>query len=206
KYEQHSNMGIAVGHNILYTILFADCQVIIAADEDDASYMFRKLKEEYESWSLLINMTKTEYLRVEEQKNEINDLKIKANTIKAPLSIVSWEINKQQKGRLISTEMDFSRRSCAISRMDRVRNDTISELMGVAKTTMDTIETKQLQWRRKSRRPPKTWHLRRSDRQRSPTRRLAEYEEVEDGKREARSSDNRKKTRIIYNIQWIRTR
>ncbi|KAF2890725.1 hypothetical protein ILUMI_15448, partial [Ignelater luminosus] len=57
----------------------------------------------------------------------------------------SFETNKQQKRRLIATEMDFWR-SSDIPRIDRVRNDTIKELMGVEKTIIDPIETKRLQW------------------------------------------------------------
>ncbi|KAF2890513.1 hypothetical protein ILUMI_15660 [Ignelater luminosus] len=59
----------------------------------------------------------------------------------------TWEIHKQQKGRLIATEMNFWRKSSSsVSRMDCVQNDTRRELMGVEKTIMDTIETKWLEW------------------------------------------------------------
>jgi hypothetical protein len=38
--------------------------VIVAADADDASYMTRKLEEEFTKWGLEINFDKTEYLVV----------------------------------------------------------------------------------------------------------------------------------------------
>lgn len=39
-------MGIPVGQELLYTLLFADNQVLIASDREDSSYTFR-LHEEY---------------------------------------------------------------------------------------------------------------------------------------------------------------
>jgi hypothetical protein len=39
----------------LYNLLFADDQVIIAQDTEDAEYMLRKVVEEYMKWGLQIN-------------------------------------------------------------------------------------------------------------------------------------------------------
>lgn len=56
-------MGIQIHPDYyLYNLLFADDQVIITEDTDDASYMLRKLVEEYKIWGLEINFNKTEYL------------------------------------------------------------------------------------------------------------------------------------------------
>jgi hypothetical protein len=49
----------------LCNLLFADDQVIIAPDTEDAEYMLRKLVEEYRKWGLQINFGKTEYLAQE---------------------------------------------------------------------------------------------------------------------------------------------
>lgn len=55
-------MGIEVGETNLTTLLFADDQIIIANDEEDADFMYRKLVEEYQKWGLTMNKKKTEYL------------------------------------------------------------------------------------------------------------------------------------------------
>ena len=65
-------MGIQIGNEILYTLLFADDQVLIAGDEEDASYMLGKLKEEYVKWGLEINFQKTEYLALGETGNDLS--------------------------------------------------------------------------------------------------------------------------------------
>lgn len=93
----------------------------------------------------------------------------------------TWEMNKRQRERLLALEMDFWRRSCGVSRMDHVRNSTIRQTMGIEKTIIDAIETKQLSWyghlermdedrwpkrvwkwippeRRKRGRPPRSWY------------------------------------------------
>ena len=45
----------------LYTLQFADDQVVLAEDKEDLEYMTRKLKETYEKWGLNINLNKTKY-------------------------------------------------------------------------------------------------------------------------------------------------
>lgn len=57
-------MGIPLEDRTLYTLHYADDQVILARDSEDIEYMFRKLSEEYSKWGLLINLKKTEYLCV----------------------------------------------------------------------------------------------------------------------------------------------
>ncbi|XP_045462483.1 uncharacterized protein LOC123672426 [Harmonia axyridis] len=46
----------------LYTLSFADDQIVIAQDVDDLNYMTRKLVEEYAKWGLEVNIQKTQYL------------------------------------------------------------------------------------------------------------------------------------------------
>ena len=55
-------MRIPIDDEVLYTLLFADNQLLLATDRDDISYMLRKLKEEYNKWGLTINTLKTEYI------------------------------------------------------------------------------------------------------------------------------------------------
>lgn len=69
-------MGIPIRNEHLYTLSFADDQVVIAQDEEDLSYMVRKLKEEYSKVGLQINFDKTEYLTTEEN---VEDLAIEEN-------------------------------------------------------------------------------------------------------------------------------
>lgn len=40
-------LGILVGNEYLYTLCFADDQLVIAQEPDDLSYMMKKLLEEY---------------------------------------------------------------------------------------------------------------------------------------------------------------
>ena len=55
----------------IYSLNFADDQVLIAQDHDDIEYMARKLKEEYEKWGLYINIEKTKYLCIGEERENI---------------------------------------------------------------------------------------------------------------------------------------
>lgn len=65
-------MGMTIGEDKLFTLYFADDQVVIAEDADDLSFMIRKLNEHFLKAGLNINMDKSEYLAV--GKNEIEDL------------------------------------------------------------------------------------------------------------------------------------
>ncbi|XP_039291037.1 uncharacterized protein LOC120352822 [Nilaparvata lugens] len=56
-------MGIPMREEHLFTLCFADDQVVIAQDEEDLSYMMRRLNEEYKDARLEINLDKTEYLQ-----------------------------------------------------------------------------------------------------------------------------------------------
>jgi len=54
-------MGIISDDRTLYTLHFADDQVI-AQNKEDLEYMTRKLLKEYEEWGLSVNRSKTKYL------------------------------------------------------------------------------------------------------------------------------------------------
>ncbi|XP_054257537.1 uncharacterized protein LOC128982603 [Macrosteles quadrilineatus] len=57
-------MGVQLEESRLFTLYFADDQVVLAEDREDLSYMVRKLKEEYELNGLVLNVGKCEYLVV----------------------------------------------------------------------------------------------------------------------------------------------
>jgi hypothetical protein len=58
-------MGILIAEEtFLFALHFTDDQVVIAQDKEDAEYLCRKLKEEYQNWGLTLNMDKTKYLCV----------------------------------------------------------------------------------------------------------------------------------------------
>lgn len=67
-----SQMGVKMEDGTIYSLLFADDQVILAEDEEDVSYMFRKLVEEYEKWGLEINLQKTEYMVIGAQGHDLH--------------------------------------------------------------------------------------------------------------------------------------
>jgi hypothetical protein len=80
-----------------------------------------------------------------------------------------WQIPTREINKILSTEMDVLRRSARKSRMERIKNEQIKEIMGVKgkPDIIDIIQKKRLQWyghvkripeeRRKRGRPRKTW-------------------------------------------------
>jgi hypothetical protein len=64
-------MGIPIQNTHVYSLNFADDQVLIAQDHDDMEFMARKLKEEYEKWGLTMNLEKTKYKWIEEEKESL---------------------------------------------------------------------------------------------------------------------------------------
>lgn len=64
-------MGVELDNGCIYTLQFADDQVVIANDMEDMQYMMRKLTEEYSQWGLTVNLTKTRYLCVGEEPNNL---------------------------------------------------------------------------------------------------------------------------------------
>jgi len=59
-------MGIPLENTTLYTLQFADDEVVLAGDKEDLEYMTRKLKETYKKWDLDMNLNKTKYLCIGE--------------------------------------------------------------------------------------------------------------------------------------------
>ena len=62
-----------------------------------------------------------------------------------------WDIGVRNRGRLLATEMDFLRRSCELTRIDRVRNEEIRRRMSMDGDRIDEIQKKKtsLVWTRK---------------------------------------------------------
>ena len=71
-------MGIPVNDECVYSLLFADDQVIMAGDDHDIEYMIRKLADTYEENGMKINYQKTKYLVV---AGEARDLQVGGHTI-----------------------------------------------------------------------------------------------------------------------------
>jgi hypothetical protein len=59
-----------------------------------------------------------------------------------------WQIPTREINKILSTEMDMLRRSARNSRMERIRNEHIKELMGVKgkPDIIDILGKKRLQW------------------------------------------------------------
>jgi len=64
-------MGIPSENMTLYTLHFADDQVVLAGNKDDLEYMPHKLKEIYEKWGLDMNLNKTKYSCIGETHNNL---------------------------------------------------------------------------------------------------------------------------------------
>lgn len=86
-------MGLRVGDDTLFTLFFADDQIVMSEDEEDLSYMIRKLQEEYE---VAGESPKCEYLFVGNE--EINDLILDTGTIKGVKSSKYLGIIFNKKG------------------------------------------------------------------------------------------------------------
>jgi len=64
-------MDIPLENTTLYTLQFADDQVVLVDDKEDLEYMTRKVKETYEKWGLGMNLNKTKYLCTGEMHNNL---------------------------------------------------------------------------------------------------------------------------------------
>ena len=59
-----------------------------------------------------------------------------------------WQIPTREINKILSTQMDVLRSSVRKSRMERIKNEHIKEIMGVKEKPdiVDIIERKRLQW------------------------------------------------------------
>jgi hypothetical protein len=53
-----------------------------------------------------------------------------------------WDGNRKKRKKLLATEMDYLKRSCRKTRLDRIRNETITEMITL-------IEMEETRWPRK---------------------------------------------------------
>ena len=53
-----TKMGLEIQDTTIYSMLFADDQLLIAQDYEDLEYMTRKLIDAYELWGLKLNVKK----------------------------------------------------------------------------------------------------------------------------------------------------
>ncbi|CAG9836480.1 unnamed protein product [Diabrotica balteata] len=58
----------------------------------------------------------------------------------------NWTINKKTKNKIRATEMEFLRRSCRLTRRDRINNMGIKRRMGINSDIIDYIEQKRITW------------------------------------------------------------
>ena len=57
-------MGLEIKDMTIYSMLFADDQLLIAQDYEDLEYMRRKLIDEYELWGLKLNIKKLKCMAI----------------------------------------------------------------------------------------------------------------------------------------------
>ena len=68
-HTKYYKINIKLNKNIyIYSLNFADDQVVLAQDRDDMGYVARKLKDEYEEWGLTISLEKMKYICIGEGK------------------------------------------------------------------------------------------------------------------------------------------
>ena len=69
-------------------------------------------------------------------------------TVKSTVAYVAktWCLEAETVAKLNSTEMDLWRRPARISRKGKIRNAIIKQKMNIARSLLDDIKTKQLQW------------------------------------------------------------
>jgi hypothetical protein len=64
-------MGYNVDNTTIYTLQFAEGQVVMAQSKKNLEYMGRKLEEEYSKWGFTMNIAKTKYMSVDTDTNHL---------------------------------------------------------------------------------------------------------------------------------------
>jgi len=64
-------MEVPLENTALYTLQFAEDQVVLAGDKEDLEYMTCKLKETYEKRGLDMNLNRTKYLYIGRTQNNL---------------------------------------------------------------------------------------------------------------------------------------
>ena len=66
-----ARMGLEIQDATVYSVLFADDQLLIAQDYEDLEYMTRKLRDEYELQGLKLNIKKTKYMAIGDTSRDL---------------------------------------------------------------------------------------------------------------------------------------
>jgi len=64
-------MGLEIQDTTIYSMSFADNQLLIAQDYEDLEYMTRKLIDEYELWCLKLNVKETKYMAIGDTSRDL---------------------------------------------------------------------------------------------------------------------------------------
>ena len=64
-------MGLEIQNTTIYSMLFADDQLLTAQDYEDLEYMTRKLIDEYGLWRLKLNVKKTKYMAIGDTSRDL---------------------------------------------------------------------------------------------------------------------------------------
>ena len=82
-------MGLEIQDKTIYSMLFADDQLLIAQDYEDLEYMTRKLIDEYELWGLKLNAMKTNCMAIGDTSRDLK-LEDGKGTISHVAKIFIW--------------------------------------------------------------------------------------------------------------------
>ncbi|XP_049767877.1 uncharacterized protein LOC126101230 [Schistocerca cancellata] len=77
--QKMSGYGVIVEESTIFSLHFADDQIVLAKDENDLTYMIRKFKEEYNKAGLKMNMKKCDYLAAGTEN--VNNLEVDGEAI-----------------------------------------------------------------------------------------------------------------------------
>ena len=62
--KKRAKMGLEIQDMTIYSMLFADDQLLIAQNYEELQYMTRTLIDDYELWGLKLNVKKTKYMPI----------------------------------------------------------------------------------------------------------------------------------------------
>jgi hypothetical protein len=93
---------IPIQNIYVYSLNFADDQVLLAQYHDDVEYIARKLKEEHEKWGLAIHLEKTKYVCIGERKET---LKFDSGEEIKPCTECTYLVTKIDQSEDITTEI-----------------------------------------------------------------------------------------------------
>jgi len=66
-----AKMGLEIQDTTIYSMVFADDELLIAQEYEALEYMTRKLIDEYEFWGLKLNVKKTKYMAIGDTSRDL---------------------------------------------------------------------------------------------------------------------------------------